>query len=185
MKTLKQLKKTLEEPKKGTTGVDAYYPKGEDEQRFVDKHKIEKTDDANGNDDELFKGTKVKKVSRAEERHGYDSPQDQSVHEDVEQVEEMSDKEMKKREDIVKGMKKNLKSFKARYGKDAESVMYATANKMAQADEQVEFDEDNLDVSLIELFLRLDEESRDMLGEMISEGLEEELLQMLEEEAEE
>jgi len=32
----------------------------------------------------------------------------------------------------VKGMKKNKSDFKKRYGKDAKSVMYATANKMAQ-----------------------------------------------------
>jgi hypothetical protein len=40
--------------------------------------------------------------------------------------------DMKKREDIVKGMKKNAKDFKARYGKDAKSVMYATATKMSK-----------------------------------------------------
>ena len=32
-----------------------------------------------------------------------------------------------KKEDIVKGMKKNKSDFKDRYGKDAEAVMYATA----------------------------------------------------------
>lgn len=183
MKTLKQLKKTLEDPKKGTTGVDAYYPKGEDEQRFVDKHKIEKTEDANGNDDEVFKGTKVKKIERASERHGYDQPQDQHVHEDVEQVDEMSKEEMSKREDIVKGMKKRLGDFKSRYGKDAKNVMYATANKMAQTDEQVEVKEEDLDITLLEMFASLDEESKDMLIEMIEEGLEDQILQMLEEEA--
>jgi len=40
--------------------------------------------------------------------------------------------EMSDREDYVKGMKKNKKDFKKRYGKDAESVMYATATKMAK-----------------------------------------------------
>lgn len=46
-------------------------------------------------------------------------------------VDEMSTKQMKKREDIVKGMKRNLAGFKERYGKDAKSVMYATATKRA------------------------------------------------------
>ena len=43
--------------------------------------------------------------------------------------EKMTEKEMEKREDIVKGMKKNKSGFKKRYGKDAKSVMYATATK--------------------------------------------------------
>lgn len=45
--------------------------------------------------------------------------------------EEMTDDEKSKREDIVKGMKKNMASFKKNYGKDAKSVMYATATKRA------------------------------------------------------
>ena len=53
--------------------------------------------------------------------------------EEVEQVEErsMTDAEMKKREDVVKGMKKGIQGFKDRYGDKAKSVMYATATKQA------------------------------------------------------
>tara|TARA_B100001142_G_scaffold167333_1_gene167224 strand:+ start:9042 stop:9884 length:843 start_codon:yes stop_codon:yes gene_type:complete len=40
--------------------------------------------------------------------------------------------ETDEKEKIVKGMKKNLKGFKSRYGVDAKSVMYATATKMAK-----------------------------------------------------
>ena len=40
--------------------------------------------------------------------------------------------EENKKEDYVKGMKKSAKDFKARYGKDYKSVMYATATKMAK-----------------------------------------------------
>ena len=36
------------------------------------------------------------------------------------------------KEKYVKGMKKNAKDFKKRYGKDAKAVMYATATKMAK-----------------------------------------------------
>ena len=43
----------------------------------------------------------------------------------------MTEDEKEKKEDIVKGMKKDKKGFKKRYGKDAESVMYATATKLA------------------------------------------------------
>ena len=47
----------------------------------------------------------------------------------------MTDDEEEHKEYIVKGMKKNLKSFKDTYGKDAKNVMYATATKLAQKDE--------------------------------------------------
>lgn len=40
--------------------------------------------------------------------------------------------EEKEKEKVVKGMKKSKKDFEKRYGDDAESVMYATATKMAK-----------------------------------------------------
>ena len=52
----------------------------------------------------------------------------------------MTDAEMKKREDIVKGMKKNVAGFKSKYGDRAKEVMYATATKMAMKEES-EIDE--------------------------------------------
>jgi len=44
----------------------------------------------------------------------------------------LSKGEEKEKEKIVKGMKKSKKDFKQRYGDDAESVMYATATKIAK-----------------------------------------------------
>ena len=48
--------------------------------------------------------------------------------------EELSDAEAKKKEEIVKGMKKSFKDFVKKYGseKKAKEVMYATAAKLAQ-----------------------------------------------------
>lgn len=40
--------------------------------------------------------------------------------------------EKKEKEKVVKGMKKDKAGFNKRYGKDAESVMYATATKIAK-----------------------------------------------------
>ena len=56
--------------------------------------------------------------------------------EDQEQIEEreMTEPEMKKREEIVKSMKKGMAGFKQRYGERAKSVMYATATKQAMKD---------------------------------------------------
>jgi hypothetical protein len=60
--------------------------------------------------------------------------------EEVEQIEEkkMTDAEMAKREKIVKSMKKGFAGFRQRYGKDAKSVMYATATKQAMKEDTVE-----------------------------------------------
>ena len=46
----------------------------------------------------------------------------------------MTDDEMKKKEEIVKSMKKGMKGFKERYGERAKEVMYATATKQAMKD---------------------------------------------------
>lgn len=56
--------------------------------------------------------------------------------EETEQIEEreMTEPEMKKREEIVKSMKKGMAGFKQRYGERAKSVMYATATKQAMKD---------------------------------------------------
>ena len=42
--------------------------------------------------------------------------------------------ETNKKEEIVKSMKKGISGFKERYGKDAKSVMYATATKQAKGE---------------------------------------------------
>jgi hypothetical protein len=54
----------------------------------------------------------------------------------IETVEErtLTEPEMKKREEYVKGMKKKLPGFKERYGERAKEVIYATAAKMAKED---------------------------------------------------
>lgn len=52
----------------------------------------------------------------------------------------MTDDEMAKREKIVKGMKKGLAGFKARYGARAKDVMYATATKQAMKEDAAKDD---------------------------------------------
>ena len=96
-------------------------------------------------DQEQFEKELVVAKKKATEKK---SPEDEAkvakslVHsvqqEEVEQIDEkeMSDAEMKKREDIVMGMKKNLKGFKDRYGARAKDVMYATATKQAMKEDE-------------------------------------------------
>ena len=115
MKTLKQI-------------IESDYtdPKSPGDKAFVDKHVVQKTDyphtPKGGSNDEVFSGKKQKKKKRnADPEDGQDK-----------EVNEMTAAQTKKKEAIVKGMKKNTDDFIKRYGKDGESVMNATATKMAQ-----------------------------------------------------
>lgn len=57
--------------------------KNPDEQKFIDKHVIAKVADRNGNDDELFKGSKVKFADRKKDRKGYNPGEDEEVYEEL------------------------------------------------------------------------------------------------------
>lgn len=61
----------------------------------------------------------------------------QNVNEEVEHIEErtLTAAETKKKEEVVKSMKKKLSGFRERYGKRAKEVMYATATKVAKGKE--------------------------------------------------
>lgn len=69
MKTLKQIFR------------EVYGPDTKDGKAFVHKHVTVKYDDRNGNGDDVFQATNVKPVKRKEERHGYDSGEDEKVYE--------------------------------------------------------------------------------------------------------
>jgi len=80
------------------------------------------------------KGTPV--AGKAQSAPQKEGGMKKKVKEEVEQVDErqMTEPEMKKREEIVKSMKKGMAGFKQRYGERAKSVMYATATKQAMKD---------------------------------------------------
>jgi hypothetical protein len=84
-------------------------------------------------DDEGFSKAVDRKMNR---EAGIKKAKERLNKEEVEQVEERSltEPEMKKKEEVVKSMKKGLQGFKDRYGADAKSVMYATATKIAKKD---------------------------------------------------
>lgn len=70
----------------------------------------------------------------------FNSGSDETKEDDKKDMKEakMSDADMAERERIVKGMKKNLSGFKARYGDRAKEVMYATATKQAMKEETLD-----------------------------------------------
>lgn len=67
-----------------------------------------------------------------DKRKNGDITMDDMMDESVEiEEEEMTDAQMKRREEIVKGMKKNKEDMQKRYGDNWKAVMYATATKQA------------------------------------------------------
>jgi predicted secreted protein len=118
-------------------------------QHKIDKNKNNKVD---AQDFKILRGEKSvteascdDEVKKHEKKmHGKDGEVakhvDKMHKEEVEQIEEkeMTDAEMAKREKIVKSMKKGFAGFRQRYGKDAKSVMYATATKQAMKEDTVE-----------------------------------------------
>lgn len=70
MKTLKQI-------------LELYTPDTKDGKAFVQKHAVVKTTDANGNGDDVFQATNVKKADRKKERHGHEPVEDEKVYEAV------------------------------------------------------------------------------------------------------
>lgn len=83
--------------------------------------------------------SRLKKIQAAGGDHVHATP-----HKDGKPMNEaaMTDAEMKKREEIVKSMKKKIQGFKDRYGDRAKAVMYATATKMAMKEEAESLEEE-------------------------------------------
>ena len=131
-------------PGQGQGKMDTYInPAAPGEKAFKDKHVVQKTDypvtQKSGSNDDIFSGAKQSRKERIADK---DQESAEAAYEGVDQ---------EKREDIVKGMKKNKADFVSRYGKDAESVMYATANKMASEEVEEELDEDEEIINVLEL----------------------------------
>jgi len=91
--------------------------------KMVENDDMDGEDDTDSEDDDDKKGKK--KVGKKDEIDTEPNMDDRKM------TAEMSDKQMKKREEIVKSMKKKSGDFKKRYGDRAKDVMYATATKMA------------------------------------------------------
>jgi hypothetical protein len=83
---------------------------------------------------ELTKGYVQAVKSEETEIEVIDADKVNGVQIDTIEEREMTEPEMKKREEIVKSMKKGMTGFKERYGERAKNVMYATATKQAMKD---------------------------------------------------
>ena len=174
MKTLKQLleKKTnqpeLTAPMEPDS-VTSYVPKSKDEKRFMDKHVVKKTDDVNGNNDDVFRATNIKAYDRSSTRHGYNTKEDQKVYEQktLSQIlgeKTLSSAEMKKREEVAQAMERDNpgmdKSKKM-------AIATATAKRVAEETDLFScFDEETRN-RLEQVYEHLDDENKQIIIEMI------------------
>ena len=94
---MKTLKDFLNERQLGPMVV-----KNPDEQKFVDKHVVQKHDDRNGNGDDVFKAANVKKADRKKDRHGYEPGEDEAVYEEKAELDEKIDMEKATMGDVIK-----------------------------------------------------------------------------------
>ena len=65
--------------------------KSPDEQKFVDKHEVVVKKDNAGNEDDVFKASKIKTVDRRKDRKGYNPGEDEKVYEEAELQDDLSD----------------------------------------------------------------------------------------------
>ena len=127
------------------------------EKAFVDKHVVQKTDypvpEKNAGDkNAIFSGAKQTKKKRL-------ADQDNEAGSDMYEA-----AANKKAEEIVTAMKRNKSDFVKRYGDEAKSVMYATANKMSE-----EIEEDGDFINIFELHDGSQIELEDDLCELIDD----------------
>ena len=110
--------------------------KGALTRHFADKSSREKEEKKGWEADKSMKKADKTFAAGWKRRQNMAKAVDRLTKEDVEQIDErtLTPAETAKKEENVKGMKKGLSGFKARYGDRAKEVMYATATKMAKKD---------------------------------------------------
>ena len=148
MKTLRQLLEKKTDKAEPTAPIEpdsvtSYVPKSKDEKRFMDKHVVQKTDDVNGNGDDVFRGSNIKAYDRSTTRHGYNTKQDQAVYETKQlktltQIlgeKHLTPAEIKKREEIAQAMERNNPGMNK---SKKMAIATAQAKKVAEEVEQID-----------------------------------------------
>jgi len=113
--------------------------KEKEEEKKIAKEDVDKADETPSGDDEEDEGEEKPKKKKKDTKK-QDAPKDDAeVSGDAETIDtnptldesEMTPDQEKKREEIVKSLKKKKADFVKKYGDRADDVMYATATKMA------------------------------------------------------
>ena len=149
MKTLKQIIEKADKPTPSAPiepdSVTSYVPKTKDEKRFMDKHVVQKTADANKNGDDVFRATNIKAYDRSASNHGYNTKEDQAVYENVgmktlKQIlgeKHLTGAEMKKREQVAKAIERENPGIDK-----SKKMAIATATAKRVAEDFEQFDEE-------------------------------------------
>ena len=142
-------------------------------QEFVDDHEIQRTPDANGNGDDVFKATNIKHAIKKEPKHGYTAKKAEDVNEKV-----LTMAELKKRKEIADAIKRDHPEYS-----DAKKMSIATARAKEVAEEVEQFD-DIFEAMIAEKY-NAEVESITTMLEAVYESLEdddsrEQFIQMLE-----
>lgn len=149
-----------------------------DTKRFIEKHEVKKTEDANGNDDKLFNASNINPHDRSK-GHGYNPGEDtaaynKTANEEVELEEKkLTSAEMKKREEVAQAIERenpNMPMAKKM------AIATATAKRVAEEIEVGEIEELTED-ELVEAYLvvlealydSLDEDSQKVMESMLED----------------
>ena len=148
-----QHKLDVAEPKGKLTGADFKKLRKEDAEQIDEissglaSRYLSKTKPEYSSPKEIEKRSAGRKLALlkkwGDKSHGIDEPKVKATEELDLSEKTLTPAESKKKEEIVKSMKKGASGFKERYGKRAKEVMYATATKQAKkvAEEAEELDE--------------------------------------------
>lgn len=171
MKTLKQLlEKKADLPQLSApvepSSVTSYVPKTKDEKRFMDKHVVKKTEDANKNGDDHFRATNIKPHDRSK-GHGYNTGEDQKVYESktlssILGERHMTPAEMKKREDIAQGIEKSNPDMPM-----SKKMAIATSKAMKEEADLFSVFSEEIQQDVRTVFESLTEEHQQVMIEMI------------------
>lgn len=123
--------------------LEGYEPNTKDEDRFIKKHKIQKHADRNGNGDDVFQATNIKKIDRADDRHGYNPGHDEKVYEELEQLEEVALKPGQKvhRQELAKLIRKANPHIDPT---QAYAMAVATAERVDESEQLDELSKDTM-----------------------------------------
>lgn len=104
---------------------EVYRPKAKDEADFVDKHVTIKHKDRNGNGDDVFQASNIKKADRKKERHGYEPGEDEKVYEEI-------DSDLEDELKATRQTKKSVSDAKKKYGVKEETELQEGMMKLSK-----------------------------------------------------
>lgn len=154
--------------------LDDYSNITKDTKKFIEKHAIKKTEDANGNDDKLFNASNINAHDRSP-MHGYNPGEDKAAAHAITKAQQaaieekkLTPAELKKREEVAQAIERETPNMPM-----GKKMAIATATAKRVAEEVDEPSEDELAeayvIVLEALYEALDEESKKVMEQMLDD----------------